>query len=82
MSSNQLDKKSQAWSALFSEPMSELVKRYTASVDFDQRMWRHVAPAFADAHRLRAQLTVALYEAQQQEALASGPKVYWLPIAA
>ena len=35
MSTNQLDKKSQAWSALFSEPMSELVKRYTASVFFD-----------------------------------------------
>ena len=40
MSSNQLDKKSQAWSALFSEPMSELVQRYTASVGFDRRMWR------------------------------------------
>ena len=38
MSGNQFDKKSQAWSALFSEPMSELVKRYTASVDFDQRL--------------------------------------------
>ena len=37
---NQLDKKSQAWSALFSEPMGELVKRYTASVSFDQRLWR------------------------------------------
>jgi argininosuccinate lyase len=37
---NQLDKKSQAWSALFSEPMSELVKRYTASVSFDRRLWR------------------------------------------
>ena len=37
---NQLDKKSEAWSALFSEPMSELVKRYTASVSFDQRLWR------------------------------------------
>ena len=35
---NQLDKKSQAWSALFSEPMSELVKRYTASVFFDKRL--------------------------------------------
>jgi argininosuccinate lyase len=40
MSGNQLDKKSQAWSALFSEPMSELVKRYTASVNFDKRLWR------------------------------------------
>ncbi|MDR2852654.1 MAG: argininosuccinate lyase [Burkholderiaceae bacterium] len=40
MSENQLDKKSQAWSALFSEPMSDLVQRYTASVGFDQRLWR------------------------------------------
>ena len=40
MSSNQLDKKSQAWSALFSEPMSELVQRYTASVEFDRRLWK------------------------------------------
>src|SRR5690606_15692197 len=39
MSTNQLDKKSEAWSALFSEPMSELVKRYTASVFFDKRLW-------------------------------------------
>src|SRR5690606_26846855 len=35
---NQFDNKSQAWSARFSEPVSELVKRYTASVNFDQRM--------------------------------------------
>ncbi len=27
-----------AWSGRFSEPVSDLVKRYTASVDFDQRM--------------------------------------------
>ena len=40
MSGNPLDHKAQAWSALFSEPMSELVKRYTASVGFDQRLWR------------------------------------------
>jgi argininosuccinate lyase len=40
MSTNQLDKKSQSWSALFSEPMSELVKRYTSSVMFDKRLWR------------------------------------------
>src|SRR5690625_4054988 len=29
---------SKAWSARFSEPVSDLVKRYTASVDFDQRL--------------------------------------------
>jgi argininosuccinate lyase len=28
------------WAGRFSEPMSELVKRYTSSVDFDKRMWR------------------------------------------
>ena len=28
------------WAGRFSEPMSELVKRYTASVGFDQRLWR------------------------------------------
>lgn len=39
-STHQFDKKSQAWSALFSEPMSELVKRYTASVFFDKRLWK------------------------------------------
>lgn len=38
--SNQFDKKSEAWSARFSEPVSDLVKRYTASVDFDKRLAR------------------------------------------
>ncbi|MFA5520393.1 MAG: argininosuccinate lyase [Castellaniella sp.] len=37
-SRNQFDNKAQAWSARFSEPVSDLVKRYTASVDFDQRL--------------------------------------------
>lgn len=56
MSSNQLDKKSQAWSALFSEPMSELVKRYTASVDFDKRLWKaDIAGSLAHADMLAAQ---------------------------
>jgi len=36
----QLDKKSQGWSALFSEPVSELVQRYTSSVNFDKRLWQ------------------------------------------
>ncbi|MAK56488.1 MAG: argininosuccinate lyase, partial [Pusillimonas sp.] len=37
-SQDQFANKSQAWSARFSEPVSDLVKRYTASVGFDQRM--------------------------------------------
>ena len=32
------DASAKAWSGRFSEPVSELVKRYTASVSFDQRM--------------------------------------------
>jgi len=60
MSSNQLDKKSQAWSALFSEPMSELVKRYTASVSFDRRLWKaDIAGSLAHAEMLAAQGIVA-----------------------
>ncbi|WP_298923720.1 argininosuccinate lyase [uncultured Ramlibacter sp.] len=53
---NQLDKKSQAWSALFSEPMSELVKRYTASVFFDKRLWQaDIQGSLAHAGMLAAQ---------------------------
>ena len=56
MSSNQFDKKSEAWSALFSEPMSELVQRYTASVGFDRRLWRaDIAGSLAHAKMLAAQ---------------------------
>ncbi|MFY7857291.1 MAG: lyase family protein, partial [Rubrivivax sp.] len=38
MATSSLHNKAQAWSALFSEPMSELVQRYTASVGFDRRL--------------------------------------------
>ena len=34
----QFSKKGEAWSARFSEPVSDLVKRYTASVFFDKRL--------------------------------------------
>ncbi len=56
MASNPLDTKSAAWSALFSEPMSELVQRYTASIDFDKRLWKaDIAGSFAHAGMLAAQ---------------------------
>ena len=35
---DQFAKKAEAWSARFSEPVSDLVKRYTASVFFDKRL--------------------------------------------
>ncbi len=53
---NQLDTKAQAWSALFSEPMSDLVKRYTSSVFFDKRLWQaDIAGSLAHAEMLAAQ---------------------------
>jgi argininosuccinate lyase len=53
---NPLDNKAQAWSALFSEPMSDLVQRYTASVFFDQRLWRaDIEGSLAHAEMLAAQ---------------------------
>ena len=56
MSQNQLDKKSEAWSALFSEPMSDLVKRYTSSVFFDKRLWQaDIQGSLAHADMLAAQ---------------------------
>jgi argininosuccinate lyase len=56
MSHDPLANKQQAWSALFSEPMSELVKRYTASVDFDKRLWRaDIDGSLAHAEMLAAQ---------------------------
>ena len=51
-----LANKSQAWSALFSEPMSELVQRYTASVPFDKRLAQaDIAGSLAHAEMLAAQ---------------------------
>ena len=55
-SHNQLDTKAQAWSALFSEPMSDLVKRYTSSVFFDKRLCQaDIAGSLAHAEMLAAQ---------------------------
>jgi argininosuccinate lyase len=70
MSTNQFDKKSEAWSALFSEPMSELVKRYTASVGFDQRLWKaDIAGSLAHAEMLGAQ---GIISAADQQAIVRG----------
>ncbi|MBK7458687.1 MAG: argininosuccinate lyase [Betaproteobacteria bacterium] len=60
MSHDPLANKQQAWSALFSEPMSELVQRYTASVGFDQRLWRaDIEGSLAHAEMLAAQGVVS-----------------------
>ena len=60
MSANQFEKKSEAWSALFSEPTSELVQRYTASVTFDKRLWRaDIAGSLAHAAMLADKKVIA-----------------------
>jgi len=60
MTHNQFDMKSLAWSALFSEPMSELVKRYTASVFFDKRLWQaDIAGSLAHAEMLAVQAIIS-----------------------
>ncbi len=70
MATNPLDNKSQAWSALFSEPMSELVQRYTASVSFDQRLWRaDIDGSLAHAEMLHAQ---GLLSAEDHAAIERG----------
>ncbi|MEO8249680.1 MAG: argininosuccinate lyase [Burkholderiales bacterium] len=57
---SQFDKKAEAWSALFSEPMSDLVKRYTASVFFDQRLWRaDIEGSLAHAEMLAEQQIIS-----------------------
>jgi argininosuccinate lyase len=49
-----------AWSGRFSEPVSELVKRYTASVLFDRRMWRQdIRGSLAHAAMLARQGIIA-----------------------
>jgi argininosuccinate lyase len=60
MSSNPLANKQQAWSALFNEPMSALVQRYTSSVRFDQRLWQaDIAGSLAHAEMLAAEGVIA-----------------------
>ena len=59
-SNDPLANKHQAWSALFSEPMSELVQRYTSSVGFDKRLWRaDIEASLAHATMLAAQGVIA-----------------------
>ena len=73
MSHNQFDKKSEAWSALFSEPMSDLVKRYTSSVFFDKRLWQaDIAGSLAHADMLAAQKIISDADHQAiQDGMAS-----------
>ena len=57
---SQSDPPQYTWAGRFSEPTSELVKRYTASVRFDQRMWRQdIRASLAHATMLARQGIIA-----------------------
>ncbi|MFA7292089.1 MAG: argininosuccinate lyase [Rhodocyclaceae bacterium] len=63
------------WAGRFSEPMSDLVKRYTASVDFDQRMWRQdIRGSLAHAKMLAKQ---GIIGAQDLADIERGMKQVW-----
>ena len=63
------------WAGRFSEPMSDLVKRYTASVDFDQRMWRQdIRGSLAHAKMLAKQGIIA---AQDLADIERGMQQVW-----
>ena len=56
MQKNSLNKKAESWSGRFNEPVAELVKKYTASVDFDKRLAEFdIAGSLAHAQMLGAQ---------------------------
>ena len=62
----QLSKKSEAWSARFSEPVSDLVKRYTASVFFDKRLAEvDIQGSLAHAGMLAAQGIISQDDLQE-----------------
>jgi argininosuccinate lyase len=69
---DQFAKKGEAWSARFSEPVSELVKRYTASVDFDKRLaFADIQGSLAHAEMLHA---VGILEAKDLASIEAGMK--------
>ena len=56
-----MKKTKQNWSDRFSEPTSEIVKRYTASVNFDQRLAMYdIAGSLAHAEMLKKQKIISL----------------------
>ena len=60
--------KSKNWSGRFNEPVAELVKRYTASVSFDQRLAEFdIQGSLAHAHMLGAQGIISMADVQAIE---------------
>jgi argininosuccinate lyase len=65
-----LNQKAEAWSGRFNEPVAELVKRYTASVDFDKRLAQYdIQGSIAHAQMLGAQNIIS---AEDVKAIQAG----------
>ncbi len=68
MSENSLNKKAQSWSGRFNEPVAELVKQYTASVNFDKRLAEFdIQGSLAHAQMLGAQGIISLDDVSKIE---------------
>ena len=66
---NALDNKTQAWSGRFNEPVAELVKQFTASVGFDQRLATFdIQGSIAHARMLGAQKIISNDDVSKIEA--------------
>jgi argininosuccinate lyase len=66
---NSLNNKAEAWSGRFDEPVAELVKRYTASVDFDKRLAAFdIQGSLAHAHMLGVQGIISQADVKAIEA--------------
>jgi argininosuccinate lyase len=65
---NSLDKKATSWSGRFSEPVAELVKKYTASVNFDKRLAEFdIQGSIAHTQMLGAQGIISKKDASEIE---------------
>ena len=65
---SQLSTKGQAWSARFSEPVSDLVKRYTSSVFFDKRLALFdIQGSLAHAEMLQVQGIISEFDRSEIE---------------
>ena len=63
-----LNKKNTSWSGRFNEPVAELVKKYTASVGFDQRLATFdIQGSLAHAQMLGAQKIISLADVKSIE---------------
>ena len=68
MSENSLNKKAQSWSGRFNEPVAELVKQYTASINFDKRLAEFdIQGSLAHAQMLGAQGIITLEDVNKIE---------------